>query len=273
MSYGNHNNMSPHPSGPSFPNNLDKIFNAQTEHIRQLQDQINSCDKELKGLLLQVNNLHVQNQGPTTLAKLNNQETKQHSSSKKGLKKPNQQTVNKISGGSKKLATNRRSTKHTKKSSSPIKKRNPHQLTSKEMPDGFEPTKLRSLSISFNSINLKQLCYRFGVAQGFPKQYLKILSNVDAHSNDECTPNGKAYFIKPISCQSRNANIFMRRVDEEIEKAERDNGKTSNQRQRLVPKKPATSICNQVPRGIPIYFYNPSWFNSPKSGQKTLTAD
>ncbi|MBW0471489.1 hypothetical protein O181_011204 [Austropuccinia psidii MF-1] len=152
MSFGHHNNMSPHPSGPSFPNNLNKIFNAQTEHIRQLQDQINSRDKALEGLLLQVNNLHVQNQGLTTLAKLKNQETKQHSSSKKGLKKPKQQTVNKISGGSKKLATNRRSTKHTKNPSSPIKKKNPHHLTTKEIPDGFEPTK------NAFSIHMKSLC-------------------------------------------------------------------------------------------------------------------
>ncbi|MBW0580121.1 hypothetical protein O181_119836 [Austropuccinia psidii MF-1] len=65
----------------------------------------------------------------------------------------------------------------------------------------------------------------------------------------------------------------MRRVDEEIEKAERDNGKTSNRRHRLVPDKPVTSICNQVPRGLPIDFHEPSWFNNRKAGQKTLTAD
>ncbi|MBW0503895.1 hypothetical protein O181_043610 [Austropuccinia psidii MF-1] len=123
MSFGNHNNMSPHPSGPSISNNLKEIFNSQTEHIRQLQDQIHSCDKALEGLLFQVNNLHAQNQGLTTLAKLKNKETKQDSSSQKDLKKPNQQTVNEISGGSKKSATNR-SKKHTKKPSSPIRSLN-----------------------------------------------------------------------------------------------------------------------------------------------------
>ncbi|MBW0510958.1 hypothetical protein O181_050673 [Austropuccinia psidii MF-1] len=120
---------------------------------------------------------------------------------------------------------------------------------------------------------LKKLHYQFGVAQEFPKRYLKILLNVDAHSNDEHTPNGKAYFIKPIACKSRNANIFLQRVDKEIEKAERDNGKTSNQCQHLIPDKPATSICNQVPRGLPIDLNNPSRFNSRTDGQKTLTAN
>ncbi|MBW0495793.1 hypothetical protein O181_035508 [Austropuccinia psidii MF-1] len=65
----------------------------------------------------------------------------------------------------------------------------------------------------------------------------------------------------------------MRRVDEEIEKAESHNRKTSNQHHRLVPNKPVTSIYNQVPRGLPIDFYDPSWFNSHTDGQKTLTAD
>ncbi|MBW0593883.1 hypothetical protein O181_133598, partial [Austropuccinia psidii MF-1] len=101
----------------------------------------------------------------------------------------------------------------------------------------------------------------------------EILSNVDSHRNDERTPNGKAYFIKTIAFQSCNANIFMRRVDEEIEKAERDNEKTSNQRHRLVPNKPVTSICNRVQRSLPIDFYDPSWFNSCTARQKTLTDD
>ncbi|MBW0469787.1 hypothetical protein O181_009502 [Austropuccinia psidii MF-1] len=65
----------------------------------------------------------------------------------------------------------------------------------------------------------------------------------------------------------------MRRVEKEIEKAERDNGKTSNQRQHLVPDKPVTLICTRVPRGLLIDFYDPSWFNSHTAGHKTLTAD
>ncbi|MBW0568142.1 hypothetical protein O181_107857, partial [Austropuccinia psidii MF-1] len=187
MSFGHHNNMSPHPSGPSFPNNLEEIFNSQTEHIRHLQDQIHSCDKALEGLLFQVNNLHVQNQGLTTLAKLKNKETKQRSSSKKGLKKPNQQTVNEISGGSKKSATNRRSKKHTKKPSFPIKKENPHQLTTQEMPEGFEPTKnafsihIKSLwgLVYQDSILMRQLTITLA------KRYQKELKEKGKYSKDQ----------------------------------------------------------------------------------------
>ncbi|MBW0583445.1 hypothetical protein O181_123160 [Austropuccinia psidii MF-1] len=58
---------------------------------------------------------------------------------------------NEISGGSKKSATNRRSKKHTTKPSFPIKKKNPHQLTTQEMPEGFEPTK-NTFSIHIKSL-------------------------------------------------------------------------------------------------------------------------
>ncbi|MBW0535425.1 hypothetical protein O181_075140 [Austropuccinia psidii MF-1] len=34
-------------------------------------------------------------------------------------------------------------------------------------------------------LRLKDVCYKFGVAQGFPNQYLKILAEPDAHSDDE----------------------------------------------------------------------------------------
>ncbi|MBW0535668.1 hypothetical protein O181_075383 [Austropuccinia psidii MF-1] len=65
----------------------------------------------------------------------------------------------------------------------------------------------------------------------------------------------------------------MQRVDEEISKAKKDNGKTSNQHECLIPDEPLRSVCTQVPKGLPINFHDPSWFNSRSAGQKTLTAD
>ncbi|MBW0591147.1 hypothetical protein O181_130862 [Austropuccinia psidii MF-1] len=65
----------------------------------------------------------------------------------------------------------------------------------------------------------------------------------------------------------------MQRVDEEISKAEKDNGKTSNRRERLIPDEPLKSVCTQVSKGLPIDFYDPSGLNSCSAGQKTLISD
>ncbi|MBW0589510.1 hypothetical protein O181_129225 [Austropuccinia psidii MF-1] len=122
-------------------------------------------------------------------------------------------------------------------------------------------------------LRLKNLRYTFAVSQKFPRRYLKILENVDSHSDDERIPGSNKYHIKTLECQSKNASLLMRRVDEEIFKAEKDNGKTSNRRERLIPDEPLKSICTGVPKGLPINFYDPCWFNSLSARQKTLIAD
>ncbi|MBW0586416.1 hypothetical protein O181_126131 [Austropuccinia psidii MF-1] len=65
----------------------------------------------------------------------------------------------------------------------------------------------------------------------------------------------------------------MQRVNEEIFKAKKDNRKTSNRREHLIPDEPLKSVCTQVPKGLPIDFYDPSWLNSHSAGQKTIIYD
>ncbi|MBW0573793.1 hypothetical protein O181_113508 [Austropuccinia psidii MF-1] len=65
----------------------------------------------------------------------------------------------------------------------------------------------------------------------------------------------------------------MPRVDEEIEKAEEDNGKSSHQRLQEVPPIQSNSICIHVPNQLPINFYDPEWYNSHTAGKKTIYAD
>ncbi|MBW0546900.1 hypothetical protein O181_086615 [Austropuccinia psidii MF-1] len=52
------------------------------------------------------------------------------------------------------------------------------------------------------------------VAHEFPQQYLKVLANPDAHSNDELDTTSNKYMIKKVECRSEKANQFMRRLDE-----------------------------------------------------------
>ncbi|MBW0587812.1 hypothetical protein O181_127527 [Austropuccinia psidii MF-1] len=114
--------------------------------------------------------------------------------------------------------------------------------------------------------------YKFGVANNFPKRYLKILANTDAHSDDEYISKSN-YRINKLPFRSENANKFMRRVDEEIEKAERIEQKRSRGRKRIVVDSPSISIHSHPPKGLPIDFYDPSWFNNCPPGQKTTVAD
>ncbi|MBW0558109.1 hypothetical protein O181_097824 [Austropuccinia psidii MF-1] len=122
-------------------------------------------------------------------------------------------------------------------------------------------------------LRLKNIRYEFGVAQHFPQRYLKILANVDDHSDDEKDPVSNKYYIKNLECQSKNATIFMRRLDEEMQKVEQMDGKSSQQHQRYIPETPLKSVCTRVPKRLPIDFYNPLWLNDCPAGQKTITCD
>ncbi|MBW0484217.1 hypothetical protein O181_023932 [Austropuccinia psidii MF-1] len=122
--------------------------------------------------------------------------------------------------------------------------------------------------------NRSKLCdihYKFGVANNFPKRYLKILSNPDAHSDDEYISKN-TYKINKLEFRSENANKFMQRVDEEIEKVERMEKKQSKRRNQIKVDSPSTSRYSQPPKGLPIDFYDPAWFNTRPYGKKTVLA-
>ncbi|MBW0497822.1 hypothetical protein O181_037537 [Austropuccinia psidii MF-1] len=65
----------------------------------------------------------------------------------------------------------------------------------------------------------------------------------------------------------------MRWVDEEIEKAEGENGKHTQRQIREEPLVEMRSVCNQVPKGLPIDFYDSAWLNNCTPGQKVGLAD
>ncbi|MBW0555859.1 hypothetical protein O181_095574 [Austropuccinia psidii MF-1] len=65
----------------------------------------------------------------------------------------------------------------------------------------------------------------------------------------------------------------MRRVDAEIRKVLGENGKRLQQRIREQPPHSIPSSCNQVPKGLPIDFYDPGWYNNFTPGQKVGLAD
>ncbi|MBW0586857.1 hypothetical protein O181_126572 [Austropuccinia psidii MF-1] len=65
----------------------------------------------------------------------------------------------------------------------------------------------------------------------------------------------------------------MQIADEEIEKAERMEKKQLKRRKQIEVDSPSTSRCSQPPKGLPIDFYGPAWFNTRQYGKKTVLDD
>ncbi|MBW0496504.1 hypothetical protein O181_036219 [Austropuccinia psidii MF-1] len=107
----------------AIPHTIQLVINItyefRADQIQQLQQRLEACDQEFGILLSQVNDLHVQNQN------------QQMSTAK--LKEQHRNTSQ-----YKKLVS---AQKKKKKQTPTPEKRHPHQLTVKETPAGFEPTK------------------------------------------------------------------------------------------------------------------------------------
>ncbi|MBW0478446.1 hypothetical protein O181_018161 [Austropuccinia psidii MF-1] len=126
------------------------------------------------------------------------------------------------------------------------------------------------------SKNRQRLCktrYKFGVAENFPKRYLKVLAEIDSHSNDEFDEKANGYIIKLLPYRSQNATTFMRRVDEEIEKASRNQRGKSQKHHRIISKDALPTTLGRPPKGLPIDFFDHQWFNNCSPAQKTIHAD
>ncbi|EFP76958.1 uncharacterized protein PGTG_02419 [Puccinia graminis f. sp. tritici CRL 75-36-700-3] len=102
---------------------------------------------------------------------------------------------------------------------------------------------------------------KFALAQALPKRYQKIISDVNCHSDDEYDPKLKAYVIKTLRFRSANATKFFRRLDAAIQTSDELDGKRPQRRQRIVPATPHPSQFPKPPKGQPLDFYNPDWFN------------
>ncbi|MBW0573392.1 hypothetical protein O181_113107 [Austropuccinia psidii MF-1] len=147
------------------------------------------------------------------------------------------------------------------------------QRFNKEMKEaGKHQKNQEKAAVQLSKKSLWDICYKLGVANSFPKQYLKILAHTNAHSDDEYISKSN-YKINKLLFRSENANKFMRRVDEEIEKADRIEKKILQERNQIVVDSPSISIHSHPPKGLPIDFYNSSWFNNCPPGQKPTVED
>lgn len=84
----------------------------------------------------------------------------------------------------------------------------------------------------------------------FPPRYRKVVQDFLAHSDDEFDTGKNYYGIKTLHYRSKNASIFMRRLDAEMLKEAETNGKTSRRRVCKSLKKPVLSDFKKAPKTL-----------------------
>ncbi|EFP90246.2 uncharacterized protein PGTG_16524 [Puccinia graminis f. sp. tritici CRL 75-36-700-3] len=127
-------------------------------------------------------------------------------------------------------------------------------------------------SVQKNRERLAASRLEFATLNKFPSRYIKILTPIAAHSDDE-VQEGKGFFkIKTLPYRSKNANRFFRRLDIcMLKAAEQDPSK--RRRVRKLPKNPEMSAYTAAPKGLPIDFYDPEWYHNLTPAQQQLIPD
>ncbi|EFP93885.2 uncharacterized protein PGTG_19898 [Puccinia graminis f. sp. tritici CRL 75-36-700-3] len=115
----------------------------------------------------------------------------------------------------------------------------------------------------------------FAILNKFPQRYRDILEPIAAHSDDEEVEGKGFYKIKTLPYRSNNANRFFRRLDVVMKKAAEQDPlrKSSRRRVRRLPKEPQESLYKAAPKGLPIDFYHPKWFNELVPAQQHSIPD
>lgn len=84
---------------------------------------------------------------------------------------------------------------------------------------------------------------------------------MNCHSDDEYNSQRKVYVVKTLKFRSANATKFFRRLDATIATSDELDGKRVQRRRRFIPPTPEPSLFTKPPKGQPLDFYNPEWFN------------
>ncbi|KNZ52065.1 hypothetical protein VP01_3706g2, partial [Puccinia sorghi] len=120
---------------------------------------------------------------------------------------------------------------------------------------------------------LRDTRLKFALAQRLPKRYQRMISDVNAHSDDEYNPSKGCYYIKTLKFRSENATRFFRRLDAAMLVSDELEQKRVQRRKRIPSPRPAASIFSKPPKGLPLDFYDPDWFNNLLPQQRIDVAD
>ncbi|MBW0512290.1 hypothetical protein O181_052005 [Austropuccinia psidii MF-1] len=114
----------------------------------------------------------------------------------------------------------------------------------------------------------------FAILQKFPQRYHKIIEENAAHSDDEADEQKpEIYVIHTLRYRSRKANILFWRLDQAMDKYQRNMGLSSRMRVPVLPKIPIQSENCKPPKGLPADFYSLKWFKGLTNMEKRMTVD
>ncbi|KAI9626414.1 hypothetical protein H4Q26_017877 [Puccinia striiformis f. sp. tritici PST-130] len=109
---------------------------------------------------------------------------------------------------------------------------------------------------------------KFASDHKLPQRYRRIVSDINSHSDDEYDPQRDVYVVKKLNYRSANATKFFRRLDKLMLEDDQVNNRKPR-RKRLFMKTGPASIFRKAPRGHPLDFYDPNWFNKRAAQLRT----
>ncbi|MBW0501188.1 hypothetical protein O181_040903 [Austropuccinia psidii MF-1] len=123
-----------------------------------------------------------------------------------------------------------------------------------------------------NRERLREKQVKFAVANDLPNRYKRIIENLLAHSDDE--PNEwDEFVVNTLPYRSNSADIFFRRLDEQMRALDIARGVKSRSQKRLFPKIPEMTNLSKAPTGLPLDFYSRKWLVSLPINQQRMTVD
>ncbi|KNZ63151.1 hypothetical protein VP01_1180g2 [Puccinia sorghi] len=126
------------------------------------------------------------------------------------------------------------------------------------------------LHISYRGNTSTNSQSKFSLAQSPPKQYQRIISNINSHSHDEYTPKKRNHTIKMLKFFSENATKLFCRLDAAMLASNDFKNKNFQIRLQVPPPTPQESHFLQTPIALPLGFYKPRWFNEYPSRRLKL---
>ncbi|MBW0540510.1 hypothetical protein O181_080225 [Austropuccinia psidii MF-1] len=123
------------------------------------------------------------------------------------------------------------------------------------------------------SLQLPVVRQNYALTQNLPKRYLKIINDINAHSDDELHPVHEFYVVETLIFHSDNENAFFKRLDKPISHRKGLSGKPKPKKQFCRPKVLQISELKTSLLAFPIYFYNAQWFNGLPPVEHLSSAD
>ncbi|MBW0529597.1 hypothetical protein O181_069312 [Austropuccinia psidii MF-1] len=241
------------------PSNEDVVIPFMPDLLNELQYNLSYKDQIISQLAEKAQQMEVKLLSNSKPTQETSKETKKAPHKSTDKSNSNYRTSSKKSKrNSQNKSTNRQQLDKMHCESRTRKK--PLQILQVDHPTGLEHTKLQDVR------------YKFALNQNFPKQYIKVVTPVQAHSNEEYYSPKDIYIACKLPFCSEAANKFMHKLDQVICNSNKDDG-DKNLQHCVRIKNPPNTMFTKAPKGLPLDFYDQVWYNTKLPEQRKNIAD